>query len=275
MCPRGGNRMQDMLGLYASIGVFAGVVQLAYLAVAFGVGGVLFARGRRSGEWTQWLLGLHLILSMGIGYLLTCVGTVSVEYNAGLSRSLLFVILGVGYAASCAGLTTTIHFTRRVFRPGRGIAFAYATASGAALWIGWLGLVISGDVARGRFDGTWFWVMTSGMLACNVWVAFEPVSYYAQLRRRVRLGLCEPIVADRVLLWGIGSVARAILVLAGPLSSRHLATLSDAERLSHGAVVLVMSSLLGLVTAGTYWLAFQPPRAYLRWVEQRAARPRA
>ncbi|HEX5068262.1 MAG TPA: hypothetical protein VFY49_19235 [Myxococcota bacterium] len=267
--------MQNMLGLYASIGVFAGVVQLAYLAVAFGVGGLLYARGRRSGEWTQWLLGLHLILSMGIGYLLTCIGTVSVEYGAGLPRIALFLILGIGYAASCSGLTTTLHFTRRVFRPGRGLPFAYATASGAALWMGWLALVVTGDVARGRFDGGWYWVMTGGMLACNVWVAFEPLSYYAQLRRRVLLGLSEPVVADRMLLWGIGSVARAVLVVVGPLSSRYLATLSEAERISHGAIVLMISSLLGLVTAGTYWLAFQPPRAYLRWVEQRAARRRA
>ena len=277
MRPRGGNRMQDMLGLYASIGVLAGVVQLAYLAVAFGVGGVLYVRGRRSGEWTQWLLGLHLILSMGIGYLLTCFGTVAVEYNVGLPTAVVFAVLSVGYAASSSGLTIALHFTRRVFRPGRGLPFAYAAASGAAIWMGWLCYVVSGDVAQGRFEGTWFWLMTGGMLACNVWVAFEPVSYYAQLRRRVRLGLCEPIVADRVMLWGVGSVARAILVLAGPLSSRYMHAVagSEAERLSTGAMVLVMSSLLGLVTAGPYWLAFQPPRAYLRWVEQRAARQRA
>src|SRR5262245_63680178 len=169
--------MDNMVGFYASLGVFAGVVQLAYLAVAFGVGGLLFARGRRSGEWTQWLLGLHLILSMGIGYLLTCIGTVSVEYGFGLPRSALFAILGVGYAASCSGLTTTLHFTRRVFRPGRGIAFAYATASGAALWTGWLALVVTGDVARGRFDGGWYWAMTGGMVACNIWVACERLNY--------------------------------------------------------------------------------------------------
>ena len=42
-----------------------------------------------------------------------------------------------------------------------------------------------------------------------------------------------------------------------------------------GVVAPEVSSLLGLVTAGTYWLAFQPPRAYLRWVEQRATRRRA
>ena len=112
--------MQDLLGLYASIGVFAVIAQLAYFAVAFWVGGTLFLRGRRSGEWTQWLLGLHLILSMGVGYVLTCVGTVSVEFGAPLPTAVLACVLAAGYAASSAGLTTTLHFTRRVFLPGRG-----------------------------------------------------------------------------------------------------------------------------------------------------------
>ena len=264
--------MQDLIAVYTTTGILAAAVQLAYLAVAFVIGGLLFKRGRRAGEWTQWLLGLHLLLSMGVGFLLTCVGTVSVEFELPLSRLAIFWILSFGYAASTSGLTATLHFTRRIFRPGQTWALVYSVVSGATMWLGWLGYVVSGDVAFGRFEGFWFWVMTSGFVATNLWVAAEPCIYYARLRRRVRLGLVEPLVAERVLLWGIGSVARACMVLAGPLSSRHLATLSEADKLSHGAAVLVLTSLLGLVTAGSYWLAFQPPRAYLRWVEQRAAR---
>ena len=267
--------MHDLVSLYASIGLVAGFAQLAYFAVAFGVGGTLFAKGRRSGEWSQWLLGLHLILSMGVGYMLTCAGVVSVEFGAPLPPLWLCWILGVGYAASITGLTTTLHFTRQVFRPGRGAAFAYAFASGALMWLGWLGYLITGDVAQGRFQGTSYWVMAWGMFATNIWVAFEPLLYHSRLRRRVRLGLAEPLVADRMLLWGLGSLARASLVFAGPIASAYLAGRGQAERLSLGASVLVLTTSLGLVTSVTYWLAFQPPRAYLRWVEARAARHRA
>ena len=66
--------MGNLLAVYATTGAFAAVIQIAYLAVAFVVGGLLYRRGRRSGEWTQWVLGLHLILSMGVGFLLTCAG---------------------------------------------------------------------------------------------------------------------------------------------------------------------------------------------------------
>ena len=268
--------MQDLMKEYASIGVFAVLSQIAYLAVAFGVGGLLFTRGRRSGEWTQWLLGLHLLLSVGVGSLLTCAGTVAAEFGMAMSPTVIGVVLSVGYASSGAGLSTTLHFTRRVFRPRRGVAFAFSFTSALAIWIGWLGYVVSGAVAHGRFEGAWYWLMTGGMFACNGWVAFEPMRYYAQLRRRVRLGLCEPIVAERMLLWGLGSVARASMVLMGPITSRYLQTLGDSQaRLSAGASVLVLTSLLGLATAGTYWLAFEPPRAYVRWVEARGARIRA
>jgi len=267
--------MQDLLGFYASIGVFTAIAQLAYLFVAFVVGGTLFVRGRRSGEWTQWLLGLHLILSMGVGYLLTCAGTVAVEYHAPVTPTQVGWILAFGYGASSAGLTTTLHFTRRVFRSGKGLPFAYSFASGAAIWTGWLGYVVSGDVTHGRFEGMWYWVMTMGMLACNVWVAFEPCAYYTRLRKRVRLGLAEPLVAERMLLWGIGSLARASLVCAGPLANAYMAGEDEATHRAVGAAVLVTTSFLGLVISGSYWLALQPPRAYLRWVERRAARLRA
>ena len=264
--------MHDLLALYASIGLFAGLAQIAYLGVAFGVGGVLLVRGHRAGEWTQWVLGLHLLLSMGIGYVLTSVGVISVEFGAPLPESLLPWMVGGGYASSSLGLCLTLDFTRRVFRPGRTGALAIAFACGLAIWAGWLGYALTGGIFHGRFVGGWYWVMTGGMVATNVWVAWEPILYFARLRKRVRLGLAEPVVANRMLLWGIGSVARAVLVPAGPIGNSWMAGLDESARLSAGAVVLVITSTLGLITGVAYWLTFQPPQAYLRWVEARAGK---
>jgi hypothetical protein len=264
--------MQDVLGLYASIGLFAGIAQIVYLGVAFGVGSLLFARGRRAGDWTQWVLGLHLLLSMGVGYLLTCVATVSVEFGSPLSPSVMPWVVGGGYAASALGLCLTLDFTRRVFRPGRAGALWVAGACGVAIWAGWLGYALSGGIFHARFVGGWYWLMTGGMVATNAWVAFEPLLYFSRLRRRVRLGLAEPVVANRMLLWSLGSLARAVLAPIGPVASAWLAGLDESARVSAGAGVLMLTSALGLVTAATYWLTFQPPRAYLRWIEARAGK---
>jgi hypothetical protein len=262
--------MHDLLALYASIGLFAGLAQLAYLGVAFGVGSLLLVRGRRAGEWTQWVLGLHLLLSMGIGYVLTSVGVTSVEFGAPLPDGWLPWTVGGGYASSALGLCLTLDFTRRVFRPGHPGALCIAFACGTAIWAGWLGYALCGGIFHGRFVGGWYWLMTGGMIATNLWVAFEPLLYFSRLRKRVRLGLAEPVVANRMLLWGIGSVARAVLAPMGPIGSSYMAGLDESARLSAGAVVLVVTSALGLTTGVAYWLTFQPPRAYLRWVEARA-----
>jgi hypothetical protein len=166
-------------------------------------------------------------------------------------------VLSVGYAASSAGLTTTLHFTRRVFRPGRGLPFAYAFASGAAIWTGWLGYVVSGDVAQGRFEGAWFWLMTGGMSPGKLG-AFELIP---QLRRR-GVACASRRCGPRDAL-GLGPPRARSWYRRSPAALHS----SPKQRLPTGDV-LVMSSLRPVT--GTYWLAFQPPRAYLRWVEARA-----
>ncbi len=264
--------MHDLLTLYASIGIFAGLAQLAYLGVAFGVGSLLLVRGRRAGEWTQWVLGLHLLLSMGFGYVLASVGVISVEFGAPLPDGWLPWVVGGGYASSALGLCLTLDFTRRVFRPGRPSAFWIACVCGGAIWVGWLGYALTGGIFHGRFVGGWYWLMTGGMVATNGWVAFEPLLYFSRLRKRVRLGLAEPVVANRMLLWGLGSVARAVHAPYGPIASGWMAGLDEGTRLSAGAAVLVATSALGLITGTAYWLTFQPPGVYLRWVEARAGK---
>jgi hypothetical protein len=77
------------------------------------------------------------------------------------------------------------------------------------------------------------------------------------MRKRVRVGLLEAAVADRVRLWGVGSGAACGMAAYGLVT-----------RLAIGPVVpdvhRVLSSALGLVAAVAIWLAFFPPAAYRR-----------
>ena len=72
------------------------------------------------------------------------------------------------------------------------------------------------------------------------------------------MGLGDPLIANRVLLWGVGDAARS------PRSPR-----STWRRSSQGihalppSLVGVVSTLV-LVTACAEWLAFFPPRGYVR-----------
>ncbi len=78
-----------MLELYGSLGIVAGIAQAIYVAMAFGLGGMLVARGVRRSEWAQRTLGAHLLLSLGAGYVPLSAGVASVELGAELDPVLL------------------------------------------------------------------------------------------------------------------------------------------------------------------------------------------
>jgi hypothetical protein len=88
------------------------------------------------------------------------------------------------------------------------------------------------------------------------------------MRRRARMGLGDPIVANRLLLWGIGASGIAAVTLV------HLvAQLLGRYELPPSLVGVVSALLLG--TAVAEWLAFFPPRAYRRRFGRRAEAARA
>ncbi len=116
------------------------------------------------------------------------------------------------------------------------------------------------------------WIMIGGILAANLWVALEPLSYRRQLLRRLRLGLAaEPLVVDRFLLWGCGSLARTAMVVAGAITSLIEQRVLPETTLIMTVTVLVFVSACGLFTAVAYWLTFFPTQRYTRWVSRRYA----
>ena len=102
------------------------------------------------------------------------------------------------------------------------------------------------------------------------------------VRWRVQIGLADPLVADRFLLFGLWSaaglanlgadvVSRLIYVAAG--GAGH----PDVPGLLRSIAIGTMSAtmVLGVVSAVTLFLAFFPTQGYRRWVVARAARTAA
>ena len=92
------------------------------------------------------------------------------------------------------------------------------------------------------------------------------------MRRRLRLGMADPIVTDRLLLWGCGSLARVVMVVVGPLAAALLQVVPESAQFTISASVLVLASACGLFTSAAYWLAFHPSARYARWTQLRASR---
>lgn len=198
----------DMLGvgaaleLYGSLGVVAGLFQTAYLVAAFGLSGLLLVRGLRERELPPILLGLNLLFAMGLGYVLLSIGVVATELGDGTPPPWVGPLIAGGYATTIAGLIAALVFTYRVFRPGQPLALAFVSITSFGMWLGWFITGQSGGFAHPSFRGTGITLLLACMLATNFWVASEPLAYYRSMRRRMRIGLAEPIVVERFLLWG-------------------------------------------------------------------------
>ena len=140
-----------MVEIYGSTGIIAGIAQAVFLLTAFGLGGLLLSRSRRTGDTHQQLLGWHLILAMGIGYLLLSVAFASFELGFGLDPLLVSWLVGLGNAGTILGLYATLIFTRNVFRPDDRVAkSAVWILSGLMMLGSLLGLMVIGVAQRRR-----------------------------------------------------------------------------------------------------------------------------
>ena len=84
-------------------------------------------------------------------------------------------------------------------------------------------------------------------------------------RDLLRLGLADPMVTNRFLLWGVGSGAACLGSLIGAVAI----ALTGFSTSRSEAMGLVLSAH-GAVAAVAMWLAFLPPPRYRRWIEERS-----
>jgi hypothetical protein len=232
---------------------------LAFAAVGLVVGIRLIALARRTRGLPEILLAVALLCGgLGVGFL-----RVTALY-APLSEVLVSAAaLGVHL---CRGLATgaVVIMVWRVFAPGR----VWASTLSGILLLG-IALALVGEVREMRPPATTshplYWLWNGLMMASFGWGSWEPLRYHAMLRRRMRLGLADPVVANRILLWGIASGCIAIqtpVVLANMV-------LGGEDRIAPWALAVL--SVLSCLASATIWLAFFPPTPYLKRIAGRAA----
>jgi len=243
---------------YGAVSELLGLVGFgSFLAVSLTVGIRLLALARRTRRLPELAIGLQLVLAGALGYgLLTAAESLHV-FPDPYGRWASFA----GVTAISAGSWFLALFTRRVFR--RESAVAHAALLALALWLAfgvygaWMLQIERAETGGGAWLGRWAAMI--GLFVAYAWACFEPLSHHAQLRRRARIGLDagHAIVANRMLLWGIGTGAVAAITLL------HLvAQLAGYYELPESLIGVV--SMLALVAAITEWLAFFPPLAYRR-----------
>jgi hypothetical protein len=209
-------------------------------------------------------VGARLLLC-ALGHPFCAVGRLPGLFGTALGDGLF--ALGLGICAS--GIALLYTFTWRVFRPRA--PWARVGVAVASLFV----LALAGGLlhASGQADTLPEVLPLTRPFAVGftlavgfafLWTGVEAWTHAQRLHRRLALGLVEPVVLDRVRLWGTAGIAGAVLcaTIAGCLAAGMMVL--------HEPFPLALTALAGIVASTCWTLAFVPPARYLRRVEQRA-----
>jgi hypothetical protein len=236
--------------------LFAGLSVCILVLTALGIAIKTFAVWRRTRGLPELLLGSMLVTATVLGYPIAVASTL-------LSPSELWGVHLLSQSLFTVGYACLLLFTLRVFRPTDLWAKGLAGVTLLTLIVCAIvyAIELTGDNPRrpGEMRGLTFF-SSAAILACYVWTAVESLSYYRQLRLRMRLGLTQVGVANRVLLWGLMAVSAGLAVLVSTGAMMMGAFMSPTT--------ITISSMLGLAHAACLFFAFHPPAWYRSWLER-------
>jgi hypothetical protein len=246
-----------MVQLLAAIG------GAAFILTSLVMGVRLLLLARRTGELPELAVGLALFLMGGLAYPMIAVA----RFATPLPEGPRIALAGLALLLNGVGTVAVGVFNWRVFRPSepwaRTAVAALAVALAASLALEALTPGLRDAALHNRGAGLRaFFVLLGLPLA---WASWESLRFHGLLLKRMRLGLGDPVVADRMWLWGISTLAAFVSNLATSVSSFFGVDIAVS---TFGALLIAP---LGLLAAGAMWLAFFPPESYLRRVAARAA----
>jgi len=158
-----------------------------------------------------------------------------------------------------------LEFTRSVFRSDEAWGRWLVHALMLSLVVGDAVSTLQGDWEGYQISSPWFWCEWLGYTLAPLWVGVEGLLAYASARKRVRLDLCDRIVANRYLLWGLFGIFQVICSL---IIVPMYADFEDNQRFAAGADALLGS--FEILAAVMTWFAFSAPSFYRNWILRRA-----
>jgi hypothetical protein len=257
--------------------VLTGIVTALNLLLSLVVGLRLLARARRGWPAPETSLALYFLVSAFLGTppQIVVYGGMG-DPRLAVAEPAARALLAFAVAAMAIGAAALYVFTWKTFRPDRVFAKCTVAAGCACLALGYAIEAVFEGFAPVMFAGPGHWLGWLGRTAAAFGIAFESFRYWGMLRRRLRLGLADPVVTNRFFLWGVWATC-ATLNFVADLASRAYYWLAFGtiqpvpEHLAATvAPTILVTMVLGAVSAVTLFLTFFPTPAYLRWVVARA-----
>ena len=245
------------------MGALTGIGFVVFFLAASVVGFGLVAVGWRTRQLPELLIASGVLGIGTFGFAFTVFALLVQSAHPDWSR----LLWAIAFLAMSVGGVTTYVFTWVVFRRRSRLALALVVTTSAIFALGWIaelfttGFVFDPDYS----DNAAMQVTSWALIGALGWAAIESLHYWRLMRRRAALGMGDPVVSNRFLLWGLGIGAAgwgSLVAIMVPLVANVTATDPNLQ---------LSSSLHGLVAAVAMWLAFLPPQRYLRWVGARPA----
>ena len=231
---------------------------VAFFFVALWVGVRLLAQWGRTRELPELLLGLGVlgIGPVGFGFLLLAAAAAAGHTDDPSAMA------GVSAIAVAGGASAKAIFNWRIYHPTSRLAAVLCFVAIASL----AGAVVGDALTTGFAPAAWTkpgWIVVRECLqvAVLLWGAGEALVWWRRMQRRAGLGIGDPLVASRFLLWGLGAGLAGVGTLVGMVVA-----LGTGRGMNDLPELTLALSVFGMGSAVSLWLAFATPDWFKRRV---------
>ena len=244
--------------------VVALIASFFTMVVGAVVGVRVLLLSRRTGQVPELLLGGSLLLYAAIGQ---PVMIASRPLGAALGYEARVAALCLSLLAIASSLVCLYLFTRAVFRPASRPALAAVWLGGGLAAVASVLIVTSIPLTPGDYEPATrlgLALLSVDFCVAMAWTATESLLYHRQMKRRLAVGLADPVVANRFLLWGTGCGVTSLVPVA------MIACVAAGLDVVMHPLPLLLMSVAGVVISACWSLTFFPPARYVRWLAARA-----
>ena len=238
---------------------FAGISYALSFVIATWVGIHLLRMAARTHKTPELGIGLT-VFTLGFG----TAGMLGGELVAAGGRIVLGQLLAIGGLLLVAIGTIGLYVAmRQVYRPDSVWATA-GVAVGLTLMIGsFIARLVEGGVPTPWDPSPANACFLLGRFAVYTWAAFESYRYFALLRRRLAIGIAEPVAMLQILFWAIAATGMTISV-----STIAVGTFALGVRPAIWPAGVGVVAFVAITSSSAIWCAFMPP-GWLRRLAER------
>jgi hypothetical protein len=231
----------------------AGIIYLA-------IGVRLVLLGARTRSATEYLLG-SAILIWGLYYAFRVI-SFGLANQPALESQIIFASRITDNLAN----VVLVLFPFVAFRRGSRWSIWLAGTLIICVIAGFFGSIWVGDPeAVNPLANGWWWIEWFASIGVSIWIGVEGLNHYAATRKHVRLGLCEPLVSHRYLLFGLlGSIWIVLDVVIVGQYIDYWATRTWSPSMDY------LVGFFEIAAIATVWLAYFAPAAYQRKINASA-----